>query len=118
LKASDCTIEELIAVAEKVDRLKTPEFCGINNCGRTYRALNLCWAHYIRLYKWRKLNAWTPPVYSYKDLDAYVQPFKGLYEVDVRELYCHVPGCGKDYHARGLCNSHYLMWYKGRKRNG
>jgi hypothetical protein len=117
LRASDCTISDLIEAAQKVNRKKLPDYCGIENCGRPYRALNLCWTHYIRLYKWRKATNWQPPKYEFFDVEPYVQPFKGLYEIDVRELYCHVPDCKGEYQARGLCKSHYLMWWKGKKRN-
>jgi hypothetical protein len=111
-KASDCTIQDLLDAAGRVNRKKIPEYCGIKNCARPYRALNLCWTHYIRLYKWRKSNAWKLEQYDFQDMTPFVQSFKGQYRIDVRELFCHVPDCKSAYHARGLCRSHYLMWWK------
>ena len=115
-RASDCTIQDLIAVAEKVDRNNIPDFCGLPNCARPYRALNLCWTHYIRLYKHRKATGWTPGGYQFKDLKPYAQPAKGQYEIDVRDMFCHVPNCQRDYHARGFCKRHYLMWWNQVRR--
>jgi hypothetical protein len=116
-KAPACTITTILLTVKRVDRKDPPKFCGIPNCVRTHSALNLCWAHYMKFYKWRKANDWTLPEYDYHDLSAFVQPHKGIWEIDVRDLHCHVPDCDKEYLARGFCRPHYLMWWKGEKRN-
>lgn len=111
-------IEVVVASVRRIKRHHMPATCGVPGCDKPHSALNLCWNHYQRFYKWRKTNAWVMPEYEFDDLTPYLQPAKGIHKISVKDMFCHVPGCDKKFLARGLCSNHYMRWYKREKRNG
>ena len=33
------------------------------------------------------------------------------------QAVCSIPGCGIEVHASGLCNPHYLIWYREQRQD-
>lgn len=115
--ASPATIDQILAVARMVDRKNPPAYCGLENCARERVGLNLCRAHYLQLWKWKKAEGITGRTpYAFQDLRALAQPFKGNTRLTPKEMFCRVDGCQRDYQARGFCGTHYLAWYRLERR--
>ena len=87
----------LIGLASRQLRDNVPTVCGVEDCGRPHRALNLCTAHYLRLWKIRK-NGSLKFDSAYEDVSQYES---------ATATACNVPGCGGELVGRGLCRKHY-----------
>lgn len=112
-KAVDVSIEALQLIAARQDRMNVPDWCGVEGCARPHRALNLCMAHYLRLYKFRRSNV-LEFQYPHVNVDAFVLPAVGK-GLQVEDSKCRVPDCGNAFIGRGLCRKHYQVWYRGQR---
>lgn len=108
--------EVLVWIAERQVKGATPEYCGVDNCAREHRAMNLCAAHYLKFWKWRQQNPYVLPEYPFPDIEKYVQPISGRGKT-LDGYKCHVPGCLGKHVGRGLCRKHYQYWWNERKQN-
>ena len=110
MRACPTTPQELVEVVKRVNRLRVPEFCGVESCARPHRASNLCQAHYQRYWKWARLNP------QPKDEYPFERVVPALSVVSDGSVLCSHKGCVREFDARGLCRKHYLMWYKQEKK--
>jgi hypothetical protein len=109
--ATDVSMEELIRLARRFEKFHLPEWCAVEGCVRPHRTMNLCTAHYLRLWKYRQKNPIDFGGYPYADVDSAVQPVKGR-GISMQEYRCHVEGCGRKHVGRGLCRKHYQIWWR------
>lgn len=114
--ASPATIQQLLDVAEMVNRKNPPAYCGLDTCARPRVGLNLCRAHYLQLWKWKKKQGITErQPYNFADLSHLVQPKKGI-AITSKAMFCRVDRCNQNHHARGFCRIHYLDWWRAENR--
>lgn len=113
-----CTMEHLIQVAARQDKKNLPQYCGVNNCARPHRTMNLCLAHYMRLWKYRQKHPVDFGNYPFPDLNAIVKDAKGRDDrrgLRLSERRCHVADCKNRHVGRGLCRKHYQVWWKANR---
>lgn len=116
--ASPATYDEILAVMRSVGR-QPPEFCGVPNCARPHRKVNVCQAHFSRVHAYyRRHNLPFPKFredfrFDVPSVLPYVQPRRDK-DITVAQKRCHVPNCVGKYMGRGLCTKHYNRWIKER----
>lgn len=106
-KALDVSIDQLQRLAARQLRLSVPVLCGVEGCGRPHRALNLCTAHYLRLYKWRKKTG-VKFEYPFDDVQSVV--LEPSFKKSLSN--CVVAHCHGKHLSRGLCRKHYQHWWR------
>lgn len=114
LYAVEASIQELLAVSHMVNRNNPPDYCGLDNCARERIGRNLCRAHYLQLYRWAKeTGTQLDRTYTFEDLANLAKPVRGA-TLGSKDLACGA--CGDRSYARGLCQRHYLSWWRGKAR--
>lgn len=104
-------LEIIIASAKYVGDAPKPEFCNVPGCARVTRCMSLCHAHY---HYWQKWKAGQPRVNpNWEEVKKYALPPTTNHRFKAKNRHCHVPGCLRDYEARGLCVLHYKRLMKG-----
>jgi hypothetical protein len=102
--------------AKPTNRFKPFTICGVPDCGKPHKALNLCPNHYAAYLKQRKAEGYTRSVMDIKDILSVVSKF----EVEGSNgSLCGVFECEKDRHSKNLCVNHYARynrWMKERTK--
>lgn len=101
---------ELHSVAEKTNKPAAKKTCGIYDCKRPNKNLNLCKAHYMQFYKFRKQQQ-KSLVPDHSDINKYILPPLGNM-LQIKDRHCHYPECAEPYFARGLCKMHHTRWLR------
>lgn len=80
--------------------------CKVPSCIREVKARGLCGSHHIRMLRYFKENQ----TENEEEFITYA------YQRDTRSPYCSVTYCKRPVHGKGLCHSHYHLYYYHLKR--
>jgi hypothetical protein len=98
--------------AKPTNRYRPFTVCGVPDCGKPHKSLNLCVNHYVAYWKQRKADGFTRSIMDMNDILAVVSKF----EVEGSNgVICGVFECQKDKHSKNLCVNHYARYNRYRK---
>lgn len=108
-KQDKLTADEFIKMTEQPPKETTIEICVFPDCEEGQRTKGLCNNHYANFIYNKKGN-------KNLTVENYIK-MKVELEEESKNDKCVRPDCDRPSRSKGLCNSHYVSYYKQRKRN-